>query len=259
MKEITSCLSKLYADKRRNAVTDITQARLLAVSIMLRKDLKEVERNKLLEQWERTSFKIFGLFRKDARTKVGEYVRTVKKIRRDANTTVDDLLKSIAEIGGDFPVEAAVEELEKHDFYSDWQKELRYFFFRYEEHLLEVSGTQLNQAIWNEIWKSNPNKTIEHILPQDKSNSGWDSVTEAQHEELVHSIGNLCLLAPGLNSQASNSCFDDKKEIYKKANLMLLKNVISNGNDERGSWDEDAIIDRREQLIKFAAEQWKDL
>jgi hypothetical protein len=112
LKEITSCLSKLYADKRRNAVTDITQARLLAVSIMLRKDLTEENRNKLLEQWERTSFKIFGLFRKDARTKVGEYVRAAKKIRKDANATVDDLLKAISCIGSDFPVEAAVEELQ---------------------------------------------------------------------------------------------------------------------------------------------------
>jgi hypothetical protein len=120
LKEITSCLSKLYADKRRNAVTDITQARLLAVAIMLRKDLREEERDRLLEQWERTSFKIFGLFRKDARTKVGEYVRAAKKIRKDANANVDDLLNSISGIGSDFPIETAVEELNKHDFYSDW-------------------------------------------------------------------------------------------------------------------------------------------
>lgn len=117
LKEITSCLSRLYADKRRNAVTDITQARLLAVAIMLRKDLREEERDRLLEQWERTSFKIFGLFRKDARTKVGEYVRAAKKIRKDANANVDDLLNSISGIGSDFPVETAVEELNKHDFY----------------------------------------------------------------------------------------------------------------------------------------------
>jgi hypothetical protein len=132
LKEITSCLSKLYADKRRNAVTDITQARLLAVAIMLRKDLREEERNSLLEQWERTSFKIYGLFRKDSRTKVGEYVRAAKKIRKDANANVNDLLNTIARIGSDFPIDTAVEELKKHDFYSDWQKELQYFFFRYE-------------------------------------------------------------------------------------------------------------------------------
>ncbi|HZG73045.1 MAG TPA: DUF262 domain-containing protein, partial [Chondromyces sp.] len=144
LKEITSCLSKLYSDKRKNAVTDITQATLLAVAIMLRKDLREEDREKLLEQWERTSFKIFGLFRKDARTKVGEYVRAAKKIRKDSNANVDDLLNSISSIGSDFSIESAVEELKKHDFYSDWEKELRYFFFRYEEYLLKINKTQLN-------------------------------------------------------------------------------------------------------------------
>jgi hypothetical protein len=259
LKEITSCLSKLYADKRRNAVTDITQARLLAVAIMLRKDLREEERNNLLEQWERTSFKIYGLFRKDSRTKVGEYVRAAKKIRKDANATVNDLLNTIARIGSDFPIDTAVEELKKHDFYSDWQKELQYFFFRYEEYLAKMNGTQLNQTIWNEIWESNPNNTIEHILPQDKSKPCWNHFTEDEHRELVHSMGNLCLLAPRLNSEAGNKGFSDKKETYKKASLMLLNEIVFDNGVERSVWDKDAINYRREQLIKFAMEQWKDL
>jgi hypothetical protein len=259
LKEITSCLSKLYADKRRNAVTDITQARLLAVAIMLRKDLREEERNSLLEQWERTSFKIYGLFRKDSRTKVGEYVRAAKKIRKDANATVNDLLNTIARIGSDFPIDTAVEELKKHDFYSDWQKELQYFFFRYEEYLAKMNGTQLDQIIWNEIWESNPNNTIEHILPQDKSKPCWNHFTEDEHRELVHSMGNLCLLAPRLNSEAGNKGFSDKKETYKKASLMLLNEIVSDNGVERSVWDKDAINYRREQLIKFAMEQWKDL
>jgi hypothetical protein len=260
LKQITSCLSKLYDDKRRNAVTDITQARLLAVAIMLRKNLTEEDRDRLLEQWERTSFKIFGLFRKDGRTKVGEYVRAAKKIRNDANATVNDLLNSISAIGSDFPIETAVEELRKHDFYSNWQQELRYFFFRYEEHLSKAKGTQLNQAIWNEIWASNHNNTIEHILPQDKSNHGWIHVTEVEHNEHLHSIGNLCLLSPALNSEASNKCFNHKKAVYKKGYIMSLENIISDDNGrERDVWDKDAINSRREQLIKFALDQWKDL
>lgn len=259
LKNITSCLSKLYADKRRNAVTDITQARLLAVAIMLRKDLREEDRNSLLEQWERTSFKIYGLFRKDSRTKVGEYVRAAKQIRKDANATVNDLLNTIARIGSDFPIDTAVEELKKHDLYSNWQKELQYFFFRYEEYLAKINGTQFDQIMWNEIWESNLNNTIEHILPQDKSKPCWNHFTEDEHRELVHSMGNLCLLAPRLNSEAGNKGFSDKKETYKKASLMLLNEIVSDNGVERSVWDKDAINYRREQLIKFAMEQWKDL
>lgn len=259
LKEITSCLSKLYADKRRNAVTDITQARLLAVAIMLRKDLREEERNRLLEQWERTSFKIYGLFRKDARTKVGEYVRAAKKIQRDSNADVNDLLNSISEIGSDFPVEKVVEELKKPDLYNGWEEKLRYFFFRYEEYLSKLNGIQLDQVIWNEIWESSLNKTIEHILPQDKSNIGWEHITEDKHKSLLNSIGNLYMLSPSLNSRASNDSFDSKKKIYKKANFMMLKDIISDDDIERSVWDEDAISNRREQLIRFAINQWKDL
>lgn len=259
LKEITFCLSKLYADKRRKAVTDITQARLLAVAIMLRKSLTEQERDKLLEQWERTSFRIFGLFRKDARTKVGEYVYAAKKIQNDSSANFNDLLKSISEIGDDFPIEQAVEELRKSNFYHGWQQELRYFFFRYEEHLLTKNGSHLKDSIWHEIWAANPNNTIEHILPQVKSEPGWEHISDSKHKELVHSIGNLSLLSPPLQKEASNKCFAHKKIVYNKANLELFKNIISNNGVERSEWNEDAINDRTEQLIKFAMEQWKDL
>jgi len=259
LKEVTSCLSKLYADKIINAVTDITQSRLLAVAIMLRKDLRKEDRNKLLEQWERTSFKIFGLFKKDARTRVGEYVRSAKKICKDTRASVDDLLNSISGIGSDFSIDTLVKELKNHDFYSDWQKELRYFFFKYEQHLSKINGSQINQVVWKEIWESSPNNTIEHILPQDKTNPHWRHITESKHQELLHSIGNLCLLSPSLNSAASNKCFGDKKEVYKRANLLMLKDIISENNTERSIWNEEAINNRREQLINFAIEQWKDL
>ena len=40
---------------------------------------------------------------------------------------------------------------------------------------------------------------------------------------------------------------------------MLLKDIIFNEGDERSMWNETAIENRREQLIKFAIDQWKDL
>jgi len=120
-------------------------------------------------------------------------------------------------------------------------------------------STQLDQVVWNELWESNPNNTIEHVLPQDKSNPGWSHIAETKHKELLHSIGNLCLLSPNLNSEASNNCFDDKKQVYKKANLTHLKDIVSDGDIERNLWDEDAINNRRERLIEFAIDQWQDL
>lgn len=258
IKEITSCLSKLHAEKRRNAVTEITQARLLAIAIMLRKDLDENERERLLEQWERTTFRIYGIYRNDARIKRGDYVRVAKKIaRKETNET--ELLSLIAEIGKEYPVQSINAEFMKSDFYNERQKELRYFFFRYEEYLAKLNGSQLNQIIWNEIWNASLNNTIEHILPQDKSKSCWNNFTDSQHKDLVHSIGNLSLLSPSLNREAWNNCFNDKKETYKKTKMLLFDEIIFTNNAERVSWDENAIIERRQNLINFALEQWKDL
>ena len=66
--KVTQAVDRLMQTGRRSrAVTQIAQARLLAVSVVLR-GFPEKEEQQLLELWERVSFRIFGLCRKDART-----------------------------------------------------------------------------------------------------------------------------------------------------------------------------------------------
>ncbi len=86
-------------------------------------------------------------------------------------------------------------------------------------------------------------------------------MSNGEHEKFVHSIGNLCLLSPTLNSEASNKGFEKKKETYKNANLMLLQDIIFDDDNktERNDWNQDSINQRKNQLIKFAKEQWQDL
>ena len=172
-----------------------------------------------------------------------------------------NLLCCISQIGTDVCIESAVSErFNRVDLYTKWTKELRYFFFRYEEHLSKISDVQINQVIWYDIWESDLNDTIEHISPQNKNNSGWNHITDVEHQELLHSIGNICLLSPKLNREASNKCFNDKKNIYNKANLITLKDILCDEKGlDRNVWDKDAINSRREQLIKFAMERRKDL
>lgn len=266
IKKVTVCLSKLHDNKRQAAVTYITQARLLAVSIMLTYDGKD--RFKLLDQWERTTFKIYGLFKRDSRTAVGDYVSVAKEIyvsknkenKNDVNFSVDNLVKKIAKIGSDkngvteFDISTVDKELKK-DCYNDWSsEELRYFFFKYEEYTSKQKGSQINDATWTEIWGLSASKTIEHILPQDENATGWEHFTTEEYEEYLHSIGNLCLLSQTKNSQAGNHPFDFKKTIYPSANMNSLENVIA-----CNVWNKEAIEERTERLITFAKEQWKDL
>lgn len=70
--KVTKACDAIISNSRQNAVTRIAQARLLAVAIRLGK-FEEVDREKLLDAWERVSFRIYGLHDKDARTGVGDY------------------------------------------------------------------------------------------------------------------------------------------------------------------------------------------
>ena len=68
---VTKSTDTVVADRRTDAVTRIAQARLLAVAISLRDDLKASQRDALLQRWEKVSFRIYGMLGKDARTGVG--------------------------------------------------------------------------------------------------------------------------------------------------------------------------------------------
>jgi hypothetical protein len=72
--DVARKLVDLYGSTHLGPVTDILHARLLAVALKSA-TVNEIERQKLLDQWERVTFRIFGLFDKDSRTKVGDYVR----------------------------------------------------------------------------------------------------------------------------------------------------------------------------------------
>ncbi len=69
--EVAKAVDRFLETARRSrAVTRIAHARLLAIAIVLRQFPKEDE-SRLLEIWEKISFRVFGLCRRDARTQVG--------------------------------------------------------------------------------------------------------------------------------------------------------------------------------------------
>ena len=57
-----------------------------------------------------------------------------------AGTSADykEVMKELRSLGaGEYAIEEAVKYLQKTDCYDGWEEELRYFMFRYEEHLAE--------------------------------------------------------------------------------------------------------------------------
>ncbi|MBT1708371.1 DUF262 domain-containing protein [Fulvivirgaceae bacterium PWU5] len=262
IKNVTEKLARLYGDFRRNSVTGITQARLLALAIMLRDDLSEADREILIDAWERVTFRIYGMYDKDSRSKLGDYVRAAKSIYNDSSLTVEGMKKLIKEIGSEYPIGKAIDILRKGDCYTGWQTSLRYFLFRYEEYLLTQDNSQLNTTEWTKIWKESPNNSIEHILPQGDNTPTlpqWKHFKPIAYKACLHQLGNLTLLTPGLNSEAGQNSFEIKLTVYNRVSLKHLNDVKqTRAGEVRMQWTENDIKERTEDMLKFASTQWDD-
>jgi len=243
---VTRAADSLYADKRLGAVTTIVQARLLAVALQMREDLSSEERESLLRDWERVSFRIYGMSRKDARTKVGDYVRLAWKCVQKT-PGAEELRAEIRALGSDYPIESAVDQLRDSDCYWEWQTELRYFMFRYEEYLAKTKGQNFDNEQWSRIWEDSAARSIEHIFPQSK---GFDCPTTTGI--FVHRLGNLTLLPPRLNSKLQDLDPTDKKNEYLNTGLAVAVDVAN----RIPPWDRQSVEKREEELLEWAASEW---
>jgi uncharacterized protein with ParB-like and HNH nuclease domain len=110
---------------------------------------------------------------------------------------------------------------------------------------------------------------IEHISPQtppDKGNiapgyevDGQGKYAEAFLKEHLNSIGNLMLIASNHNRSIGNVAFSEKLESYNKNPILNQQSEIklfASEVDENPRWDVDAIIRRKNAIIKFTEKTW---
>lgn len=239
--KVVNAVDKLLADRRRAAVTKIAHARLLAVAIELT-SMSDTKRDELLDAWEKVTFRIFGMCRKDARTRVGDYVRLARKLAFEGMKH-EDTLKAIRGLGtGEFAIRPAVEQLRDDNRYEGWEEELRYFMFRYEEHLAEKHGQKFSNARWERIWAVTPAQSIEHVTPQSSGRS------------YVHRLGNLVLLPPQLNSKLRDISPSRKASEYEKTGLLIAAEL----KPKMRNWKLDSVRKREDSLIRWAHREWAD-
>lgn len=234
---------RLLGNHRLRAVTEIVQARLAAIAIMLRK-YKPAEEMDLLQTWENVTFRIYGMAGRDARTAVGEYVRLAwgvlnEKLAPDqVKVSLMSMAKSIISL------QDAVEGLRDSDVYPGRAEVIRYFMYRYEEYLAQKAGQKLNESQWNRIWADEPSKSIEHIKPQ-SSEVGYR-----------HHIGNLTMLPPGTNSKLKDTDPANKISAYENCGLIGTADVARTLKKTR--WSATAVKEREAILLKWAQTAWKD-
>ena len=244
LKSVTEAVDELSEDVRLSAITRISHARLLAVAVSLNANLSQKEKEDVLFRWEKVTFRIFGMYNKDARTKVGDYVRLAWTILNE-NPSHDFLINALSEIGEGYEIEGAVKELERTDCYSGWREDLRYLLYRYEEHLAEEEGQNFDNEQWNRIWKSSTADSIEHIRPQ---SSGV---------EYIHWLGNLTILPPKLNSKLRDLSPPKKHKPYRKTGLLVAEEVAQT-IAARSRWGKKEVLERESAIIEWAKKQWAD-
>lgn len=243
--DVTKAADSVVSNHRVNAVTRISQARLLAVAIHLRDDISAKDKEKLLGHWERVTFRIYGMMCKDARTRVGDYIRLAWKVVNE-KLAVADIQRAIVAIGKDFHIDDAVEELRESNCYEGWETELRYFMFKYEEYLSKKKGMIFSKDQWEKIWMASPSDSIEHIFAKSKA-----------PDKQRHRLGNLVLLTPYLNSKLSDKPAKDKADAYMKTGVLVAGRVAEMIK-AKGRWSKAEIDVWEDELVTWAKKEWAD-
>ena len=91
---------------------------------------------------------------------------------------------------------------------------------------------------------------VEHILPK-KINDEWINFNDEDHETYLWRLGNLTLLGQEYNNRAKNKGFDKKKEIYKKSEIKMTRDLVSIDD-----WTILTIVKRQEDFAEIALKIW---
>jgi len=223
------------------------------VAILLKK-LDHDDETRLLDFWEKTSFRVFGLCRKDKRTAVGDYVRLGWDILNAGSEDVTSILNKIKTIseGTDHSIEWAKEHLADENCYDGWEEELRYLLYRYEEHLARKNGQKFSNEQWNRIWEASAARSIEHICPQSKGSQ--DRTPPSSKTVFVHRLGNLLLLPPDLNATLLAKDPEDKAEAYMQTGLLAAAEVANTIKKE--GWNTKQVVRREKHLLDWVESVW---
>lgn len=96
---------------------------------------------------------------------------------------------------------------------------------------------------------------IEHFLPQRPDS--WQ-LSKNEVKGYVNLIGNLTLIDKGLNSQMGNKPLENKLSLLSKSNIKLNTKIIELISSYKGTWNEETINLRSEELAEYSFDEvWK--
>ncbi|MBI5774088.1 MAG: DUF262 domain-containing protein [Verrucomicrobia bacterium] len=120
-------------------------------------------------------------------------------------------------------------------------KRLRYLLARIEK---QISRADISDEAMT--------ATIEHVLPENPGEIGWEHYSAEAHERSYERIGNYSLLERGLNSQqASNAPFAQKQSVYVQSQYQTSKDLT-----QYTDWTEETVAKRQADMARIAKSVW---
>ncbi|MEM7735455.1 MAG: DUF262 domain-containing protein [Deinococcota bacterium] len=246
--QVTKALKQLRDNWKITALTRVAHVRLLAAAILLADNDVDAQ----LAAWERVTFRIFGLARRDARTKVGEYTRLAHVLLQADGLQGEDAVKAITALGSDYKPTSVISSLHHSDAVHGWEDELRYFFYHYDQHLAQLQGEAVNDDLWASICQKPSSQVIELIYPEGATNA-WPKLSEARQESRYY-LGNVLITAPRVNLLTGQKDFAGKREVYSQFAEVRAGAQVSHEE----SWGYNQIVAREKRLLEWAKQYWAE-
>ena len=228
----------------------------LLMAVRLREPANAELYRDVLQLCEQFAFRVYRL--RGSRSDTGQ--STLAKLGNEFYRGVLDVSALIAQLQGSLlyysPEAEFRAEFDPDPEVNDWYhwSGLKYFLFEYER---ERAGVEDLGISWPEVQAADPQKTIEHILPQTPDLPYWqERFTQEEIALLTHDLGNLCLTRD--NSSYGKKAFPDKKgapgadfPCYANSALQMERDLAAFSD-----WDHSTIEERRTTLIAWAQDRW---
>ncbi len=187
------------------------------------------------------SVRFNGVSRRSTHILEGIYNRAALEVRRGTATTLVELRQALRPIyipDDEFEADFAALRLRNR---STSGKRLRYILAKIEKQLSGADFTDEGMTA-----------TVEHILPENPGEAGWEHFTADAHERSYERIGNYSLLERSLNGQqAGNAAFAQKQTVYAQSQYRTSKDLA-----QFTDWTEETIAKRQADMAKVAKAIW---
>ena len=169
------------------------------------------------------------------------YNRSALEIRRGTATSLAAVRQALRPIyiqDEEFVADFFALHLENR---STAGKRLRYLLAKIEK---QLSGADISDETMI--------ATVEHILPENPNEVGWEHFSVEAHDRSYERVGNYSLLERGLNGQqAGNAAFSQKQQVYKQSQYQTSKELA-----QYTDWTEEMIAKRQVDMAKVAKAIW---